>query len=88
MRDQVEQVMELIRPLVQADNGDVVLRDVDEKTGIVSVELSGACASCSSATLTLKAGVERILKDRVPGITEVVNVAASFDRIGETPVML
>lgn len=88
MRDQVEEVIQLIRPLVQADNGDVVLRDVDEQSGVVSVELSGACASCSSATLTLKAGVERILKDRVPGVTEVINATASFDQIGETPVML
>jgi Fe-S cluster biogenesis protein NfuA len=75
--EKVEQVIEIIRPAVQADNGDVYLRDVDSDNGIVSVELVGACVSCPASTVTLKAGIERILKDRVPGVTEVVDVGAS-----------
>ncbi|MBA2281328.1 MAG: NifU family protein [Acidimicrobiia bacterium] len=73
MRDEVEKVIEVIRPAVQADGGDLHLIDVDEATGLVTVELSGACVSCPASTVTLKAGIERILKDRVEGVTEVVN---------------
>jgi Fe-S cluster biogenesis protein NfuA len=72
----VEQVIEVIRPAIQADNGDIYLRDVDAENGIVSVELVGACVSCPASTVTLKAGIERILKDRVPGVTEVRDVGA------------
>ena len=75
MRDQVEATIEIIRPALQADGGDIVLRDVDEVTGLVSVELVGACVGCPSSNQTLKAGVERILRDRVDGVTAVVNVA-------------
>lgn len=75
--DKVQQVIEVIRPAIQADAGDIALRDVDAETGVVSVELSGACVSCPASTLTLKAGIERILKDRVPGVTEVVDVGAT-----------
>ena len=78
MRDAVAQVIEAIRPAVQADDGDIFLRGVDEDTGVVSVELVGACVSCPASTVTLKAGVERILKDRVQGVTEVVNVGQSL----------
>jgi Fe-S cluster biogenesis protein NfuA len=46
---------------------------VDEATGVVTVELTGACVSCPASTVTLKAGIERILKDRVEGVTEVLN---------------
>ena len=76
MRAEVEKVIEVIRPAIQADNGDIVLHDVDEGTGVVSVELTGASVSCPASTQTLKAGIERILKDRVPGVTEVVDVGA------------
>jgi Fe-S cluster biogenesis protein NfuA len=69
-------VIEVIRPAIQADNGDIFLRDVDAENGIVSVELVGACVSCPASTVTLKAGIERILKDRVPGVTEVRDVGA------------
>jgi Fe-S cluster biogenesis protein NfuA len=72
----VQQVIEVIRPAIQADNGDIYLRDVDAENGIVSVELVGACVSCPASTVTLKAGIERILKDRVPGVTEVRDVGA------------
>ena len=82
MKAEVEQTIEAIRPAIQADNGDIFLRGVDEATGVVSVELIGACVSCPASTVTLKAGIERILKDRVPGVTEVVNVGEELDVIG------
>ncbi|WP_419850745.1 NifU family protein [Candidatus Poriferisocius sp.] len=78
MEDAVAQVIEAIRPAVQADDGDIYLRGVDEDTGVVTVELTGACVSCPASTVTLKAGVERILKDRVEGVTEVVNVGQNL----------
>jgi Fe-S cluster biogenesis protein NfuA len=71
VRDKVEKVIEVIRPAIQADDGDIILHDVDEATGVVTVELTGACVSCPASTQTLKAGVERILRDRVEGVTEV-----------------
>jgi Fe-S cluster biogenesis protein NfuA len=55
---------------------------------VVSVELIGACVSCPASTVTLKAGIERILRDRVEGVTEVVNVGESAAAIGESPVSL
>jgi Fe-S cluster biogenesis protein NfuA len=88
MRSEVEKVIEVIRPAIQADNGDIVLHDVDEGAGIVSVELVGACVSCPASTQTLKAGIERILKDRVEGVTEVVNVGETLDQYSESPVSL
>lgn len=83
MREKVEEVIQVIRPAIQADNGDIFLRDVNEDTGVVSVELIGACVSCPASTVTLKAGIERILKDRVPGVTEVVNVGEELTGVGE-----
>ncbi|HZX54036.1 MAG TPA: NifU family protein [Ilumatobacteraceae bacterium] len=74
MRAQVEETIEVIRPALQADGGDIVLRDVDEETGIVSVTLVGACGTCPVSTSTLKAGIERIMRDRIDGVTEVVNI--------------
>ncbi|WP_334145126.1 NifU family protein [Rhabdothermincola sp.] len=88
MRAQIEQVIEAIRPAIQADNGDIFLRDVDEETGVVSVELVGACVSCPASTVTLKAGIERILKDRVPGVTEVIDLGQAATELGERPVTL
>jgi Fe-S cluster biogenesis protein NfuA len=76
MREQVEATIGAIRPALQADGGDIVLHSVDEATGVVSVELVGACAGCPSSGQTLKVGVERIMRDRVDGVTAVVNVAA------------
>ncbi len=73
MREQVEKTIEVIRPALQADGGDIVLRDVDETTGIVTVTLIGACVGCPASTQTLKAGIERIMRDRVDGVTEVIN---------------
>ncbi|MBM3806304.1 MAG: NifU family protein [Actinobacteria bacterium] len=74
MRTQVEQTIEVIRPALQADGGDIVLRDVDEATGIVSVTLTGACGTCPASDQTLKAGIERIMRDRIDGVTEVVAI--------------
>jgi Fe-S cluster biogenesis protein NfuA len=88
MRDQIEKVIQVIRPAIQADNGDILLHDVDEGSGVVTVELIGACVSCPASTVTLKAGVERILKDRVDGVTQVINLGEQAEVIGETPVSL
>ncbi len=74
MRTLVEETIEVIRPALQADGGDIELKDVDESTGVVSVTLVGACGTCPASTQTLKAGIERIMRDRVDGVTEVVNV--------------
>ena len=74
MRDQVLKTIDVIRPALQADGGDIVLRDVDEDTGKVTVELVGACGTCPASTVTMRAGIERILRDRVEGVTEVIAV--------------
>ena len=74
MREQVEATIGAIRPALQADGGDIVLHGVDEATGIVTVELVGACVGCPSSGQTLKVGVERIMRDRVDGVTAVVDV--------------
>ena len=75
MRTQVEETIEVIRPALQADGGDIVLHDVDESTGIVTVSLVGACTTCPASDQTMKAGIERIMKDRIDGVTQVVQVA-------------
>jgi Fe-S cluster biogenesis protein NfuA len=74
MRQQVEETIVVIRPALQADGGDIVLHDVNEETGVISVELVGACTTCPAPDQTLKAGIERIMKDRIDGVTEVVQV--------------
>ena len=70
-KNDVAAVLELIRPSLQADGGDVRFVDVDED-GVVSVELQGACKGCPMSEMTLANGVERILKERVPGVTKVI----------------
>jgi len=62
--------IDAIRPALQADGGDIVFKRIADD-GVVYVELIGACSDCSVSTMTLKAGVERIIMDRVPGITAV-----------------
>jgi Fe-S cluster biogenesis protein NfuA len=84
--EQVEKVITAIRPAIQADEGDIELVSVDEATGVVTVELMGACVTCPASTQTLKAGIERIMKDRVDGVTEVVEVNALG--MSESPVQL
>ena len=88
MRAQVSETIEAIRPAIQADGGDIFLRDVEEETGLVSVELVGACVTCPASTMTLKAGIERILRDRIEGVTEVVNVGESAEELDGSPVSL
>ena len=75
MRQQVEETIEVIRPALQADGGDIILREVDESSGIISVTLTGACTTCPASDQTLKAGIERIMRDRIDGVTEVIQVA-------------
>jgi len=75
LEDKVKATIEAIRPAIQADGGDIFLRGVDADTGVVQVELVGACVSCPASTVTLKAGIERILKDRVEGVTSVRDVS-------------
>lgn len=89
MYEQVATVVKVIRPAIQADQGDIFLKGVDPETGIVSVELVGACISCPASTQTLKQGLERILKQRVDGVTEVIHVGEALAGAGEgTPVSL
>ena len=73
MRDQVEAVLAKLRPFLLRDGGDVELVNVDEE-GVVSVRLMGACGSCPSSTITLKAGIERALLEEVPGFKEIEQV--------------
>ena len=67
----LDQLMELMRPAVQADGGDLVVTDVDFEAGIVEVQLQGACGSCAISGLTLQGGVERLMRQRLPWVTEV-----------------
>jgi Fe-S cluster biogenesis protein NfuA len=71
MKDRVEKALDMIRPALQNDGGDIELVDVDEKTGVVKVKLVGACGGCPMSQMTLRMGVERILKEQVPEVTEV-----------------
>ncbi len=70
MREKVAAALEKIRPSLLADGGNVELVDVSED-GIVKVKLTGACAGCPMSTITLKNGIERLLKSEVPGVKEV-----------------
>ena len=72
--ERVEKVLEKIRPYIQSDGGNIALVAVDESSGIVKVTLSGACGSCPSSTATLKGGVERMIRQEIPEIKEVVAV--------------
>lgn len=74
MEAKVKEVIETIRPLLQSDGGDIELVGVEESTGVVSVRLQGACKGCPGAQMTLKMGVERHLKEKIPEVTEVVAV--------------
>lgn len=78
--DRLRATIEAIRPAVQADGGDIFFHGIDDR-GVVTVELVGACVSCPASTLTLKAGVERILKDRVPGVTSVISLGENDETV-------
>jgi len=70
MKERVEEVLDEIRPALQADGGDIQLVDVTD--GVVKVVLTGACGSCPMSQMTLKMGVEKSLKEKIPGIKEVI----------------
>jgi Fe-S cluster biogenesis protein NfuA len=69
MREKVEAVLKKIRPMLQADGGDVELVDITD--GVVKVRLTGACGTCPMSTMTLRMGVEQALKEQIPGIKSV-----------------
>ena len=72
MRDKIEKVLNQIRPSLMRDGGNVELIDVND--GVVKVQLTGACGGCPMSTLTLKMGIERILKKEIPEIKEVIAI--------------
>lgn len=91
---ELNELIEVIRPAVQADGGDMVLVSADVETGVVEVQLQGSCSSCAVSSTTLQAGVERILKERLEWISEVFGsvdedidweTSASMGRGGYTP---
>ena len=73
IRERVQEVLDLIRPSVQADGGDIELVDV-EQDGTVSIRFHGACHGCPSSTMTLHMGIERNLRDHIPEVTRVIPV--------------
>jgi len=73
LKERVEEVLDQVRPTLQADGGDIDLLDVTED-GIVKVQLTGACGSCPFSTMTLKHGVEARLKDMIPEVKEVLAI--------------
>ena len=73
LQDKVKEIIEQVRPQLQADGGDIELVSVTDD-GKVNVELTGACGDCPMATMTLKMGVEAQLKEKIPEVTEVIQV--------------
>ncbi len=73
MKEDVQKAIDMVRPSLQADGGDVELVDVSED-GIVKVKLTGACRGCPMSQMTLKMGIEKIIKQKVPAVKEVVAV--------------
>jgi Fe-S cluster biogenesis protein NfuA len=74
MKEKVQAVIETIRPMLQADGGDVELVGVNDGTGIVTVRLKGACSGCPMSQMTLKNGIERMLKEQIPEVKSVESV--------------
>ena len=72
MREKIESVLDMVRPALNADGGNVELVDVQD--GVVKVRLTGACGSCPMSTMTLRQGVERVLRAEVPEIKELIAV--------------
>jgi Fe-S cluster biogenesis protein NfuA len=72
-REKVEEILDQVRPMLMRDGGDVELVDVNDD-GTVSVKLTGACGGCAMAELTLKMGIEQVLKQEIPEVKEVVAV--------------
>lgn len=73
MKEEVQKAIDMVRPSLQADGGDVELVDVSED-GIVKVKLTGACRGCPMSQMTLKMGIEKIIKQQIPAVKEVVAV--------------
>ncbi len=73
LKDRVQQVINLIRPAVQADGGDIELVDVTP-AGVVQIRFHGACHGCPSSTMTLQFGIERNIREKIPEITAVIPV--------------
>ncbi|MGQ9615602.1 MAG: NifU family protein [Spirochaetota bacterium] len=73
MKEKIENVLNRIKPSLQAEGGDVELVEVGEN-GVVKVRLKGACGSCPMSQMTLKMGIERIIKTEVPGVVEVISI--------------
>jgi len=73
IKEKVQQALNKVRPSLQADGGDVELVDVDEQ-GVVKVKLTGACGGCPMSQMTLKMGIEKVLKQNVPEVTRVESV--------------
>ncbi|MGN0037966.1 MAG: NifU family protein [Coriobacteriales bacterium] len=71
-RGMLDYVMERIRPQLQADGGDVEVTEIDDEKGIVYVALQGACVGCPMSSLTISQGIERVLKEHVPGVERVL----------------
>lgn len=86
MRQEVATVIESLRPLVRADGGDLVLGDVDEIGGIVTVGVTGSCGTCPGSIQSLRTGIERIVRDHVRGVVRVD--AAPIATLDGTPVTL
>jgi len=76
LKDKVESALAEIRPMLHMDGGDCEVVDVDESRGRVQLRLVGACGGCPMSTLTLRSGIERIVKERAPQVREVVTVEA------------
>lgn len=73
MQEDIQEVLErIIRPMLQVDGGDIELVNVQD--GVVSIRLKGACFRCPMSTVTLKMGIERVLREKVPGVKEVLSV--------------
>ncbi len=75
MREKIEAALAEIKPMLNADGGDVEFVDFDEDTKVVKVRLKGACAGCPAAQMTLKNGVERVIKEKVPEVSSVEAVS-------------
>ena len=73
LKEKVENTLNMIRPSLRADGGDVELIDVNDN-GMVKIKLQGACASCPMSTMTLKMGIEKVLKQKIPEIVSVESV--------------
>jgi Fe-S cluster biogenesis protein NfuA len=70
--ERLTDLIEMVRPVIQQDGGDLVLLSADVEAGVVEIQLQGACSSCAISTTTLQAGVDRILRERLEWVTEVI----------------